>query len=80
MNIKNAEIMVNGKMVKLKKSGKNFVGICPFHEEKTASFTVHIDRKKYYCFGCGASGEFDIEIANGIDIFILDENDIKEML
>lgn len=42
--------------VKLKRSGKNYSACCPFHEEKTPSFTVSPDKQFYYCFGCGASG------------------------
>lgn len=42
--------------VKLKKSGKNYSACCPFHEEKTPSFTVTQEKQFYYCFGCGASG------------------------
>lgn len=42
--------------VKLKKSGKNYAACCPFHDEKTPSFTVSPDKQFYYCFGCGASG------------------------
>ncbi len=42
--------------VKLKKTGKNFSACCPFHDEKTPSFTVSQDKQFYYCFGCGASG------------------------
>ncbi|GAA6153822.1 DNA primase [Pseudoteredinibacter isoporae] len=42
--------------VKLKKTGKNYSACCPFHEEKTPSFTVSPDKQFYYCFGCGASG------------------------
>lgn len=42
--------------VKLKKSGKNYTACCPFHDEKTPSFTVTQDKQFYYCFGCGASG------------------------
>jgi DNA primase len=42
--------------VKLKKSGKNYSACCPFHDEKTPSFTVTRDKQFYYCFGCGASG------------------------
>ncbi len=45
-----------GQYVKLKKRGKNLVGLCPFHNEKTPSFTVNIERKSYYCFGCHAKG------------------------
>ena len=42
--------------VKLRKAGKNYVGLCPFHEEKTPSFTVDPDKQLFYCFGCGAGG------------------------
>jgi len=42
--------------VKLKRSGKNYSACCPFHDEKTPSFTVSQDKQFYYCFGCGASG------------------------
>ena len=47
---------VIGSYVKLKKSGKNYQGCCPFHAEKTPSFTVSPDKQFYYCFGCGANG------------------------
>ncbi|WOX06986.1 DNA primase [Microbulbifer pacificus] len=42
--------------VKLRKTGKNYSACCPFHDEKTPSFTVSPDKQFYYCFGCGASG------------------------
>ncbi|GAB2576954.1 DNA primase [Nitrincola alkalisediminis] len=42
--------------VKLKRSGKNFSGLCPFHKENSPSFTVSPDKQFYYCFGCGAGG------------------------
>lgn len=42
--------------VKLKKSGKNYSACCPFHDEKTPSFTVSQDKQFFYCFGCGANG------------------------
>ncbi len=42
--------------VTLKKGGKNFLGICPFHKEKTPSFTVNRDKQIFYCFGCGEGG------------------------
>ncbi|MGL9750950.1 MAG: DNA primase [Symbiopectobacterium sp.] len=42
--------------VKLKKQGKNFHACCPFHHEKTPSFTVNGDKQFYHCFGCGAHG------------------------
>lgn len=48
---------VVGSRVKLRKSGKNHSGLCPFHNENTPSFTVNQNKQFYYCFGCGASGD-----------------------
>ena len=42
--------------VQLKRSGRNFFGRCPFHDEKTPSFSVSPDKQIYHCFGCGAGG------------------------
>ncbi|RDE19880.1 DNA primase [Motiliproteus coralliicola] len=42
--------------IKLKRTGKNYSGLCPFHQEKTPSFSVNPDKQFYYCFGCGAGG------------------------
>ena len=42
--------------VHLKKSGKDYCGLCPFHGEKTPSFRVSSDKQLFHCFGCGASG------------------------
>ena len=44
------------RYVALKKSGSNYFGLCPFHNEKTASFSVAPDKQIFYCFGCGAGG------------------------
>jgi hypothetical protein len=48
---------VIGQYVTLKKSGIQFVGLCPFHKEKTGSFYVHPMKAVYYCHGCGAGGD-----------------------
>lgn len=46
--------------VALKKSNEHaYVGLCPFHEEKTGSFTVCTDKQFYHCFGCGENGDAD---------------------
>jgi DNA primase len=47
---------VVGRYVQLKKGGQNFLGLCPFHGEKTPSFTVSPAKQFYHCFGCGAHG------------------------
>lgn len=49
-------IDVVGEFVKLKKRGTNYLGVCPFHNEKTPSFTVSPSKEIYKCFGCGKSG------------------------
>ena len=49
-------VEVVDKRVTLKKSGKNYSACCPFHKEKTPSFSVQPERQFYYCFGCGAGG------------------------
>ena len=50
-------VRVIGEYVRLKKSGQNFTGLCPFHQEKTPSFAVHPGKQIYHCFGCGAGGD-----------------------
>ncbi|RUR55144.1 DNA primase [Vreelandella populi] len=49
-------VEVVGERVQLKKAGRNYAGLCPFHQEKTPSFTVSADKQFYHCFGCGAHG------------------------
>jgi DNA primase len=56
--IRNATDIVEyiSSFTQLKKRGKNFIGLCPFHSEKTPSFTVSADKQMYHCFGCGVGG------------------------
>src|SRR5690554_1282402 len=57
--IKNSVDIVDliSEYVDLKKTGKNYKGLCPFHQEKTASFNVNPERQFFYCFGCGEGGD-----------------------
>jgi len=62
------------KRVPLKKAGANFVACCPFHQEKTPSFSVSPSKQFYHCFGCGAHGSaigflIDHDGLNFIDAF-----------
>ncbi|OGD73958.1 MAG: DNA primase [Candidatus Coatesbacteria bacterium RBG_13_66_14] len=50
-------VAVVGEYVQLKRRGQSYVGLCPFHEEKTPSFNVHAARQFYHCFGCGVGGD-----------------------
>src|SRR6478736_6099746 len=50
-------VALAGEHIALKKSGRRFVGLCPFHPEKTPSFSVNQENGFYYCFGCAASGD-----------------------
>ena len=43
--------------ISLKRRGRNMVGLCPFHGEKTPSFNIYTETDSFYCFGCGASGD-----------------------
>jgi len=49
-------VEIVGAQVRLKRTGRNLVGLCPFHNEKTPSFSVNAERGFFHCFGCGAGG------------------------
>ena len=55
-----------GQYLPLKRRGRNYIGLCPFHSEKTPSFTVSAEKRIYHCFGCHASGDM-ISFAQEID-------------
>lgn len=57
LRMNNDIVSVISPYVELKRRGKNLIGLCPFHNEKTPSFTVYPDTQSFYCFGCGAGGE-----------------------
>jgi DNA primase len=50
-------VKIVGDYVKLRKTGANYSGLCPFHQEKTASFSVHPIKQIFHCFGCGVGGD-----------------------
>ena len=49
-------VQVIGEFLRLKKRGRNFLALCPFHTEKTASFNVSPEKQIFHCFGCGKGG------------------------
>lgn len=57
--IKNSVNIVDviGEVVSLTRAGRNNIGLCPFHKEKTPSFNVIEDKQFFHCFGCGKSGD-----------------------
>ena len=48
---------VIGEYIPLKKSGRNWIGLCPFHPDKDPSFSVNEEKQLFHCFGCGQSGD-----------------------
>jgi len=63
MNDTRTKIQRIGDVVHLKKAGNSWKGLCPFHQEKTPSFSVSEDGDMTHCFGCSWSGDFDHFIA-----------------
>ena len=65
--------------VTLKRSGRRYKGLCPFHSEKTPSFTVDPDRGFFYCFGCHAGGDvFDFVMRMGAGTFTQARQELAE--
>ena len=62
-------VQLVGERVALRRSGRSFIGLCPFHAEKTPSFHVDPDRRSYKCFGCGEGGDVFtwVEKQDGLD-------------
>ena len=56
VRMKNDIVDVISQYVKLTRRGSSYFGLCPFHNEKTPSFSVTPSKQMYYCFGCGAGG------------------------
>ena len=50
-------VSIISQYVVLKRSGRNFLGLCPFHREKSPSFSVSPDKQIFHCFGCGVGGD-----------------------
>ncbi len=57
IKVNNDIVDIISQYVILKRSGRNFLGLCPFHKEKTPSFSVSPDRQIFHCFGCGVGGD-----------------------
>ncbi len=57
IKVNNDIVDVISQYVTLKRSGRNFLGLCPFHKEKTPSFSVSPDKQIFHCFGCGVGGD-----------------------
>ncbi|OPZ90417.1 MAG: DNA primase [Firmicutes bacterium ADurb.Bin419] len=68
IRISNDILDVVGEYVKLEKKGKNYFGLCPFHREKTPSFSVDNTKQMYHCFGCGKGG--------GVIQFVMDAENL----
>ena len=64
VRMKNDIVDVVSQYVKLTRKGSSYFGLCPFHNEKTPSFSVTPAKQMYYCFGCGAGGTFLISSWN----------------
>ena len=71
IKFKNDITDVISSYVNLKRRGRNFVGLCPFHGEKTPSFNVYPQSNSFYCFGCGVGGDIItfVEKIENLDYF-----------
>ena len=64
-----------GGYVQLKRKGRLYGGLCPFHSEKTPSFYVYPDTQSFYCFGCGAGGDADVTITGNAKVTAVQKSD-----
>ena len=63
-------IDIIGKDQKLIKVGSNYKALCPFHNEKTPSFTINLQKQNYVCYGCGANGDVFSYIMESINLVL----------
>ena len=76
----NSDIVeVISQYVHLKRSGRNYFGLCPFHNEKSPSFSVSPDKQIFHCFGCGVGGNVFTFISKieGIGFYFLNQKIMK---
>ena len=72
VRMKNDIVDVISGYVRLQKKGSSYFGLCPFHNEKSPSFSVSRQKQMYYCFGCGAGGNvftflMELQIGQGLN-------------
>ena len=72
VRMKNDIVDVISQYVRLTRKGSSYFGLCPFHNEKTPSFSVTPSKQMYYCFGCGAGGNvYNFVMQSLLNIFSL---------
>ena len=71
---------VVGSYVQLTRKGSNLFGLCPFHSEKTGSFSVSPDKQIYYCFGCKKGGGAELNVLPTLPVYGEDGQYSKEIM